>query len=285
MTLDHLDKVLDQVDALPPAPQILPKLLRLLADPDTDVSQVTDLIAFDPGLTAKVLQLCNSAWLASSTPATDISEAVGRLGMKCVYRLVAAANGQRALRPTQPVKGFDPQALWKHSVITALAAQFMAQDAHEDESITFTAALLHDAGKVVLAQAYKEAYGALLLENANGASVAEIADLEAERFGANHATAGGRLLAKWQFPEAMVAGVAFHHRPAEAGAWQRLAAHVHLAEALAGFMELPPDTPHTPAETVVPDALALANMSPDDLLHYRDRTLENFEFVNAMCRL
>jgi HD-like signal output (HDOD) protein len=280
--MQTVDQFLDQIDALPSAPKILPKLLSVLAEPDVDISRIVDLIAFDPGLTAKVLQLCNSAWLANSTPATDIGEAVSRLGIRCIYRLVAAVNGSRALRPSRPVPGLEPEALWKQSVIAALAAQFIAQDQNEDESVVFTSALLHHAGKVVLAQAFKDDYGRLLTECR--AEPDGLIEQEQARFGVNHAEAGGRLLAKWQFPEPMVAGVAYYRHPSGAPQWQRQAATVNVADSLARILGEPAKgengTPPASAE-----ALSILKLAPEDLLRYKDRTLENFEFVNALCRL
>lgn len=279
------EQVLDRIDALPPAPQILPKLLRVLAEPDTDVSQVTDLIAYDPGLTSKVLQLCNSAWLANATPVTDIGEAVNRLGLRCIYRLVAAVNGRLALRPTRPVPQFDPGRLWRHSVITALAAQFLAQDHGCDDSAVFTTALLHDAGQVVLAQAFGSQYGAVLHPKPNGGPPLEPVLQERAIWGVDHAEAGGRLLARWQFPEVVVAAVTHHHQPEGASSWAAVAACVNLAEALAIWIEGQPGLTVPPSELAASEALRLLQLRPERLEHYRDRTLENFEFVNALAHL
>src|SRR6185295_16667775 len=101
LPMQPIDKVLSRVEALPSSPQILPKLLTALNDPDTDISRITDLIAFDPGLTVRVLQLCNSAAFADATAITDISEAVNRVGQRSIYRLVAAASGRMALKPSR----------------------------------------------------------------------------------------------------------------------------------------------------------------------------------------
>src|ERR1044071_3014471 len=93
-----LDEFLDQVEGLPPAPHILVKLLRALDEPDTDVSRIVDLISFDPALTANVLKMCNSAAFAAAEPIKDIEEAVGRLGLQPIFRLVAATNSKGVFR-------------------------------------------------------------------------------------------------------------------------------------------------------------------------------------------
>jgi putative nucleotidyltransferase with HDIG domain len=282
MSAQSIDQLLDRVESLPPAPHILPKLLKLLSDPDTDIGQVVDLIVYDPGLTAKVLQVSNSAWFGGAAPATDVGDAVNRLGLRCIYRLVAAASGSGTLRPKQSVHGFEVAALWRHSVITALAAQFMAQDHGQDESLVFTAALLHDTGKVVLAQSYRDSYVQLLKHVEPGPQATY--DGERSQYGFDHSELGGRLLIRWKFPEPMVAGVSCHHRPSTAGSYSGLAACVAMANALAHLVDKP-DVKLNGAGDALAEALSILNVSQEALFHYRDLTLENFEFVNALCRL
>src|SRR5262245_18032779 len=129
------------LEALPPAPQVLPQLIRLLSDLDTNTQQVVELIALDPALTAKVMQACNSALLGAATPARDVAEAVNRLGFQPIYRMVALVSGMRALKPSRTDYGIDPAILWRHSLTAALAAQLLAKEQNIDESLTFTAAL------------------------------------------------------------------------------------------------------------------------------------------------
>lgn len=276
-----IDDVLGEIEALPSSPQILPKLLSALDEPDADIGRIVDLIAYDPGLTSRVLQLCNSAALRGASQVTDISEAVNRVGFQSVYRLVAVASGRAALRPGKSVAGLDPETLWKHSVTAALAAQLIAQDRQEDASGVFTAALLHDAGKIVLAQAYRESYGNLLTGLIEGTT--GLSDEETTHFGINHGEAGARLLSRWNFPAPVTAAVGYHHHPSDAGEATRLAACVHLADVVAHSLESPSDERGCPPVTV--GALEILGLPADSLAGYRERTLENFEFVNAMCRL
>src|SRR5579862_3446251 len=146
-------------DHLPPAPRILPRLLHLLSDHDGDLGEVIELISFDPGVTARVLSTCNSAYFGLPSRANDLGEAVSQLGMRRVYDIVAIACGSSTL---QAGDGRVPVELWQHSVMTALAAQILAKDVQLNEGMLFTAALLHDIGKVVLAQTWKDQYWRLV---------------------------------------------------------------------------------------------------------------------------
>lgn len=229
--MEKLDAVLDQVENLPPAPRILPELLELLNQPDIDSSRVAQLLTFDPGLTANVLRLCNSALLGGAHPVDDLQEALTRLGFRPVYQLVAAISGSRALTPPQPGYGLGPGELWQHSVMTAVAAQLIAKDQATDDSLAFTAGLLHDVGKIVLSEFLNHQYPRILEETEhNQRSMRETEHL---LVGVDHAEIGSHLLSRWRLPANLVAAVRWHHQPAEAGAHTQLTAYVYLGNVIA----------------------------------------------------
>jgi len=277
-----IDAILDQVDTLPSAPEILPKLMTVLNEPDIDLSQIVDLITYDPGLTARVLRLCNSASLAGATQVTNPLEAVNRLGSEAIYRMIAVAIGRLAMQPSRQIPGLEPEVLWRHSVVSALAAQLMAADHGEDTSAIFTAALLHDAGKIVMAEAFQDDYGRLLAKYAGVPE--ELPSEERARFNTDHAEVGGRLLVRWKFPSALASAVVFQHRPGAAGQAARLAAYVHLGDFVANLLDEPSfDADACGQETS--EALRILELPKECLGSYRERTLDNFEFVNALCRV
>lgn len=263
--MNNIDELLGSFDFLPPAPQVLPQLLSALAEPDTDLSHVVDLIAFDPGLTAKLLQTCNSAFFARSRPVDDVAEAVNRLGFQSVYRTVAVVAGAHCLRPAQ-TSGIDLEQLWRHSVITAFAAQFVAEDIQAESGMMFTAGLLHDLGKVVLAAA--EARGRLAAGHCT------------EDF---HADIGARLLHRWKFSAPLSLSVRFHHQPSGAGQHLKLAACIALANELAHHHDQPQTT--DASLNGYENPLSILELNAPDLDRYRGRLEENVQFVETMCRI
>lgn len=280
--MNELDEYINKVKHLPPAPRVLPQLLTLLNQPDIDSGRVVNLITFDPSLTASVLQVCNSAFYAGSAATTDLQEAVTRLGFRELFRLVAAVSGSRALTPAQKGYGIDEGELWKHCVTTAVAAQLIARDLGDDENLVFTAALLHDIGKIILSQALEHNYTKLLDE----VSKQQQSMLEAEKkvLGVQHAEIGGRLLARWKFPANLVAAVWFHHQPAAAAPHQRLAAHIYLGNMIAYFMG------HGYGHAAFAlrgraEALDILKLTSDSLPGYMIRTHENFEAVEALINI
>ncbi len=232
--MQAIDDYINGVRLLPAAPRVVPELMKLLNQADVDSSKVVRLISFDPALTANVLRICNSAYFGAATPTSELQEAVTRLGFKQVYQLVAAATGAKMLGAAQPGYGLDPGELWKHSVAVAVTAQLIAKKLGDNDGVAFTAALLHDIGKIILAQALESIYPKLVKET----EVNQQSLLEAEKklLGVQHAEVGARLLERWKFPPNIISSVWFHHTPKGAGKHQRLAACVYVADMIAHFM-------------------------------------------------
>ncbi|MEW6304182.1 MAG: HDOD domain-containing protein [Verrucomicrobiota bacterium] len=277
--MNELDDYIQRVKYLPPAPRVLPQLLLLLGKPDIDSSRVVELITYDAALTANLLRFCNSAYFASATPVADLEEAVNRLGFQLVYRLVAGLSGARALAPQQKGYGMDEGQLWRHSVTVAVAAQLVAEETGDDANVAFTAGLLHDIGKVVLAGGLESAYTKLIEEvNDRQHSL-----LEAEKavLGVQHAEIGGRLLARWKFPASLVAAVWFHHHPAAADAHARLASAVYLGNLIAHF--LGHGYGHQPfALRGRADAVRILGLRGDDLPRLMLQTWEQYDSIEAL---
>jgi putative nucleotidyltransferase with HDIG domain len=149
--MEKIRKLLDKVEVLPLSPALLPKLLSKLSDVDTNFDEVVEIIAFDPALTSKLLQICNSAYFGQESEVNSVAEAVSRVGYQSVYLLVAMINGSNCF-PWPSPPGVDAAKLWRHSITTAFNAKFVAESAGTDGNLLFTAGLLHDIGKVILGQ-------------------------------------------------------------------------------------------------------------------------------------
>lgn len=277
----HVDDYLNGIKTLPPAPRVLPELLNLLREENVDSERVVSVIACDPGLTAKVLQLCNSAAYGLATPAEDLQEAVTRLGFNQVFQMVAALVGSATLAPPQPGYGIDRGELWKHSIAAAVAAECVARERGDASSIVYTATLLHDIGKIVLSDALVQEYGRLLADTEQNQQ--PLVEAERKILGTDHAEVGGRLLARWRLPASLVEAVTHHHAPAQAGEHARLAAYTYLGNMLAHFMGY--GYGHVPfALRGRGEAMDILGLDQDSLPRFMIQTFERLNLINTLFR-
>jgi putative nucleotidyltransferase with HDIG domain len=231
---------LKNTEILPPTPVLLTKLLSALSDVDSNFDEVVQLISLDQSLTAKLLQICNSPFFHAPARIGNVREAVTRIGYRPVYALASMISCGKSFQPRVSA-GWDAGQLWKHSVATAYAAKFVAETAQADDNLIFTAGLLHDIGKIVLADAQPDIY-IPLLKNAESAKTSPV-EFEMSRFGCHHAELGAALLERWKLPGDLVDSVAFHHHPAAAAAQsQQNASCVFLGNLIAHGKDYPPAT-------------------------------------------
>jgi putative nucleotidyltransferase with HDIG domain len=281
MNFQAIDALLDGVEALPRSPYPLQELLRALTDPDADLNEVVRIITYDPVLTAKLLQLCNSAFISRRTPANTVGEAISQLGFQTVYRVVASIKGPQIFQSREGACGFSAEQLWKHSVLTALNAQFIGEDFGEDSGILFTAGLLHDLGKVMLGMMFREKYGCVV--SAARVEQKPLWELERAAFGTDHAEVGARLLERWKFSPELVCSVRYHHQPHEAQALERLPAIIQVASAL-GHAACPEEG-NGRVLVQAEAGLAIFGWTLEEMGHYGQRMEANKEILKMLMRM
>jgi putative nucleotidyltransferase with HDIG domain len=274
--MDIIQKHLDKVDVLPLSPTLLPKLLPKLSDVDTNFDEVVEIIAFDPSLTSKLLQICNSAYFGQESEVHSVSEAVSRVGYQAVYLLVAMINGSACFPPAAPGT-LDAVALWRHSILTAFNAKFVAETIGEDGNLLFTAGLLHDLGKTILGQEPLPAGVTLFKKPTEDATLA----LERETFGCTHAEVGAALLEQWKLPPAIVVAVQYHHEPKLAPTLNRLAACVMLGNLISHSQ----DRPQVLQRPEFNESLLDLGLSKDNLKRWSERMRDHQGLVSGMSHL
>jgi putative nucleotidyltransferase with HDIG domain len=273
-----IDEYINKAHHLVPAPHILPQLMPFLSNPNSDNTKIVDLISYDTPLTANVLRVCNSAYYSRGTATDNLLQAVTRLGSSEVYKIVVAVTSAATLSSSQKGYGVEGTELWTHSVATAVSAQLIAKDLGDDENVAFTAGLLHDVGKIILAAAMESIYDKFVEETYNGSSLVEI---ESKLLGCHHAEVGGCLLERWKLPQHLVAAVRYHHAPVAAKPHERLTACVTLGNFIAYFMGHGYGH-HALSLHGRDEAFAILKISPERLPHYMEQCFEKLKVVKSL---
>ncbi len=277
--MDRAESYISRVTHLPPAPTLLNELLGLFRDPDRDIDRVVELLSHDPSLTAEILRKCNGAFFGGA-PASDMFEAVSRIGFYEVYCMVVALFGAKTKAMPGVGNAIDSAKLWKHTVFTAVAASTLAIKTDHPQGSAFTAGLLHDIGKLVIASADRYRYGELL-EKANQAGTPHW-QAEQSAIGTNHAAIGGLLLERWNLPSEVYSAVRHHHDPSLAGEHAKMAAIIHLADWIAHGFE--GDKP-LPLTASAGRAFLSLGLGPADLPKLNAATVKALERVKGLLEL
>jgi putative nucleotidyltransferase with HDIG domain len=257
--------VVAQANLLPRISPAALKLMGLLDRHDTCNTDIVNILKYDSMLTGNLLRLCNSPFVGLRMPVTSVDQAVLVLGHRQILRVVLALAFNDSM--SRPASGLaeEPKALWRHSLVTALAAEVLTENAFTfelDPSIAFTSGLLHDIGKLLLEQVLtphqETEIRARMLGDQLPRFSAERAVLETD-----HAEVGGCLLRHWKLPEVIAEAVDNHHRPAFKPS-PRLSAVIHVANWLAHRTGSAPG-PDTPAAQADPEVVLALGVQPERL--------------------
>jgi putative nucleotidyltransferase with HDIG domain len=206
--------LISQMKRVPSPPTIYLQVVAELQSNDASVEKVGDIISQDPAIAAKVMQLANSAVFGLHLQVLEPVEAVMYLGLTTTQSLVLLAHTFATFDHAR-LSGFSVQALWAHSLLTGRHARELASKQSAGQEViaqSFTAGLLHDLGKLLLAANLPEQLGkAMALAKSRPCP---LVDAELEVVGASHAEIGASLLDIWGLPEPIVEAVALHHHPA-----------------------------------------------------------------------
>jgi len=220
----HLLRVITGIKTLPSVPLLYNKLVKELQSEDASSQVVGDIIAQDAAMTAKILQLVNSAFFGLSDNVSSPQRAVTLLGLNTIKALVL---GIQVFSEFQGRKGLpvSVDTIWKHSLrVSSLALSIAKQinlSPQEREDVC-VAGVLHDIGILLY---FKIPY----LTPRSFFPRNDLISTEAEYqvLGTSHAEMGGYLLGIWGLPITIVEAVGFHHTP-----WQQISTNTSIVDVL-----------------------------------------------------
>ena len=211
-------------------PAVYLRARELMADANVPLRRVGEVIAADPGLTARLLRIANSAYFGFTARIETASRAVTILGTQQVHDLLLATSLANAFSDTDS-DVLDMHAFWHDSVRCALAARLIAARCNVlDSERLFVEGLLHDIGHLVMFDKLPAlTHEAMVQARHEGTPLHEV---ERELLGFDYAEAGATLLAAWNLPEGLCEAVRWHVEPQNAERFSLEAAIVHIARAL-----------------------------------------------------
>lgn len=205
-----LAKIVGSVRDLPVLPRTYLDLREAVAKPNYSMKQIVSIVEQDVSVSAKILQLVNSALFGRAKHISSVHMAVCALGSEVLQNLVLSAEVFCVFEKAKSLKGFSFEDLHIHSQLTSRIAARIPCAAHVRDAAT-VAGLLHDIGKLVVATHWPEHFSRALA--ASRETKMPLWLEERELMGVSHAEIGSYLLGLWGMPSLMIEAVALHHDP------------------------------------------------------------------------
>jgi HD-like signal output (HDOD) protein len=214
MTLDNPElsrELAAAVDSMPAFPKSSQAILALTQDVSCSPKDLVQIIEKDPIVTVKVLRVVNSAYYCLPSPISSIDHAVVFLGFNTIKNLALSISSM-CMAPSNPMARFDGQRYLMHSLTTAgFAKKLAARVGTAEPSECYIAGLLHDFGKVVVAQFMPAKFRKALEMSLWSGTPLHLA--LRETVGVDDAAIGAMLAEKWRFPTNLTETIRHLHDP------------------------------------------------------------------------
>lgn len=198
------------VSDLPPMPQVASRAMQMVENPDTTAKELTDLLANDTALAARVLKIANSAMFSRQREITTLNQAIMMIGFKALKGIIVAAT----LRQLNKSFGNLQKLIWENSMCTAMAATSLAKRLKKryTEEI-FLLGLLHSLGQIVLILQTSKEYQTVikLIEDQK----IDYVSAEQQVLGFAHPLIGALVAKKWNFSAETCQAILHYRDPIE----------------------------------------------------------------------
>lgn len=274
-----LEQVLEGIAKISGQRQVLIRLNSLLEDETRGMQDLVEVVRMDAGICSRVIAAANTTYFRGGTQVFSVEEAMVRVGVAEIRKTLLSSIMRELTLGPLAVYGLTSDALWKRSLLAALAMDVLAQEANRSSDICYTVGLLHPVGMIVLNR---------WMTNQTSSQPPRIGTIDAldlpvrerEACGWTSPELGAGLLESWHFPEAVATAVRHQSAPGQAGRFQGLASLLAAAKWQARHIEaetLRRSPPRPPSKSV----LRAAGIEQDAILTSIETVKERFEAFKA----
>jgi putative nucleotidyltransferase with HDIG domain len=240
MQPDEILKKLDSIKDIPTLPTIVFELNELLQDPNTPITDISDIIEKDQAMSLRVLKLVNSAFYGIHKEVNDIGNAIVLLGFNTVRNAIVSLGVINSFSGVKSLEGFDISDFWKHSLAVAVVSKSLAEKTKiASPDSCFVGGLLHDIGKVILAQYFQDLFEKVW----NAAKRENISFYEAEKkeISTDHGRIGAYLATNWELPESFIDVIRWHHDVRNDSESKKMILIIYLSDIIVNSYNADPD--------------------------------------------
>jgi HD-like signal output (HDOD) protein len=213
MRSERLRGLISQIGQLPSVPEIFEEMSAEMGSEEPSLRNVAAIVARDIAMSAKILQLVNSAFFGLRRKVGSVEQAVSYLGMDVIRSLVLSQSAFRSLERGESAVAAG--TLWRFGQAVAAVARMIVKDAGGNRVMideAFQASMMIGLGKLILASSLPDEYASVVERVAAGEAEA---DVERELFDATHGEVGGYLLGLWGLSDGIVEALAYYAAPGD----------------------------------------------------------------------
>ena len=205
----QLKDSLEEMDELCTLSEPIVKILESIDSPDTEIDDVANLLKLDQSIAMKIMRVANSIEYARGEQTTTLKEAVIRIGLQELRNLVTGIGIVGKLTESTS-NTTEHRLFWEHSLAVAVCSSKIAASCNGvSQELAFTAAILHDIGRVILQQALPTEYAKVLGTSHDLGVALELT--EKRMLLSDHTTIAQTMLHAWNLPKDLVDAIANHH--------------------------------------------------------------------------
>ncbi|RME35925.1 MAG: HDOD domain-containing protein [Gammaproteobacteria bacterium] len=182
--------IADESLVLPTLPDVAMRVREAVASDDVTAKKLSDIVAQDPAMTARLLQVANSPLYRGAVPFENLQSAIMRMGFGTVQSLVTSLAMQQLFQPRKQMLAQMMREIWEQSVsVAAMARALVAFAPRLNPELAMLAGLIHQIGALPLLM-YAEERTDSLEEEPFRELVREL-----------HPLVGGLIARAWELPE------------------------------------------------------------------------------------
>lgn len=261
----QLEELLAKAKALPSIPRVVSDVMSELNKEDPDARKIGEMVATDPGLTARMLKLANSAFFGLSREIVSVQDAITILGFNHIRTLIQAVALSSSFKT---VPGVNLEQFWRYSLNTAKICKTLAKSMRHNDGVAFTAGLVHAVGDLVMHIGMPDEVAKI--DWTVSPFDMKRAEVERATLGYTYADVSAAFAVKWDFPEAIVKSLKHQLVPFEGDIYEPMAGIVHMASWRARAQEINMDRDGLAA--TFPDVVAILLGLDLDMVLDRDPT-------------
>ncbi len=228
LTSRELDQAIARIK---PIPQVVLTIMRMIRSKDYSARAIAREMQKDQVISAKVIHICNSAFVSPSKEIQSVNQALIMLGERFISHIILSLYLSSFFSGYNQGYSMAVGGLYHHSISTAVVSERIARLTKKaDPDMAYLAGLTHDIGKVVLDQYVGPALPHFYRKIQTGSM--DLLTAEKSILGITHPEVGARLAELWALPSFLMDTIAYHGTPAYALNDRTLTYTVNLANLL-----------------------------------------------------